>query len=367
MVIAGCSATSGVAAHSAPTRPCSADSGACGHGVARGDGTPSDGLLVEGDGLLEAGQWDRALLAFRHAARTSPRRARPAVGIARALLDRAHLYRGALVVGEHEQVATDVTAAITAILQGATRLDPSDSLAWSELGRLLVLVQDARPAHEAVEALQRAVASGDQSVLTVGALGVSLLAAAHAKEAIPPLQRAAQLAPRVAGHAFNLGHALLAERRYDEAIVAFTNAVRLEPANPRMLFDLGEALLQADPPPARQGERAAVCYEKVIQLTPRRAAAHANLAIARGTKGDLKGAVESATLATNLDPFFGFVWLNVGVAQIWASQFSAARASFRNAASLEPDNPRVAVLLGWLTEVEDRARSRTATPRSENR
>lgn len=275
----------------------------------------------------------------------------------RAAMERAGVYRGPLILGEHELVATESTRAAMALLERAARNHPRDPAPWSELGRFMVLVQDHRPPREAVEVLRRAVALGDHSALTVGALGVSLFVAARPGEAVEPLQRAARLEPQIAGHAFNLGHALLAERRYEEAIVAFTNATSLEPENVRMAIALGEALLQADPPPPRQGERAVTCFEKATRLAPKSAWAHAELAFARIATGDLQGAVEAATLATRLDPRLGLIWISVAVAAARVSQLAEVRVSLQHAAAYNPDDPRVVEMWEWLSQAESSLRA----------
>lgn len=319
-------------------------------GVARGDASPADALLAEGDAELEGESWEKAMTAFQGARGRDAKNARPLVGLARAYLGKDKIVHDVNGQGE-----TKLTAKAEAALREAAALDPGDALPHLDLGRLLLVRGDAP---RALEELRRAVELGEKSSGTLGALGVALVAVGRADEAIPPLARAAELDPTTASHHGNLGKALLSRGRTEEAIVALSRATTLDPDNPRTLSDLGAAFLAAE-----LVDRAIPLFERSIAKDAKRPAVHTNLAFARIQKGDLAGGVASAKAAIALDAGFASAWINLGIAQARLKQFGDARKSFLKAEALDGSDPRPKVNLKELAEMEATAKAGRASPR----
>ena len=112
-------------------------------------GDPVDRLLTQGDQAFEAGDYAAAAKAYEAARAAAPRRAGPAVGVARVRIARQNLAMDfASAKGNRE-----VVAAVND-LRRAAGLEPGFGAGQVELGRALLLVGDAPTA---IDALRRGV------------------------------------------------------------------------------------------------------------------------------------------------------------------------------------------------------------------
>ncbi|MEJ7733669.1 MAG: tetratricopeptide repeat protein, partial [Polyangiaceae bacterium] len=193
--------------------------------VARGNGTPADKLLAEGDALFARGDWAAAEKAYKKASALEPRDPAGIVGQVRARLGR----EGAPVEFAAAPKSSVLAAAVRD-LGRAVKLDDRYAPAHLELGRAQLVLGKA---NEAMASLRRAVelAPGDPEAHT--ALGVGLVAQGQLDAAVPALTRAAELAPGDAARQTNLGAALLLKGRTAEAIRAFERAARIAPRDAR--------------------------------------------------------------------------------------------------------------------------------------
>ncbi len=179
--------------------------------LARGDGTPADKAIDEGDTAFAKNDFAAAEKAYRRAASLAPKDAAPIVGAARALAAKA-------------EVPTDVNAAprdptllaIVRELGRAIKLDEDFAPAHLELGRALLVLGKAG---EAFAELKRAVELSPGDAEAHSALGVAHLALGRLSEATRELARAAELAPGDADRYTNLGTALLAAGTTEDAVL----------------------------------------------------------------------------------------------------------------------------------------------------
>jgi tetratricopeptide (TPR) repeat protein len=122
----------------------------------------------------------------------------------------------------------------------ALSLDPSYSLAYSNLGCALLLQDNV---YKAIATLQDALKLAPEQPELLNNLGVALAQADHPEKAKASLARARDLAPTYAAPVFNLGKIAYAENRHPEAQRLWAAYVMLEPGSPwverlRMLVSL---------------------------------------------------------------------------------------------------------------------------------
>lgn len=308
--------------------------------LARGNGTPADAKLKEGDELFDAGKYKEAESAYRKAIALAPNDPAPVVGAVRA-----RLAKDEVPVDFGTGKTNKTLAAAIAELKRALKLD-ADSYApvHLELGRALLVQGKADPA---LESLRKAVTIDPREAEAHSALGVGLLAIGDKKAAVAALVRAAELEPRSPSRHSNAGTALMASGDVAAAIKAYERALRLAPNDPGTLSDLGTAYLASN-----DVEAALTHLAKAMQLAPDNAAIVSNLGYAHRMKGDFAKAEESFEAALKLDPELVSAWVNLGSVQAIRGDFAKARASLERARAIDADDPRVVANLAELDELE---------------
>lgn len=307
--------------------------------VARGNGTPVDKVLAEGDALFARGDWAGAEKAYKKAATLDAKDPAPIVGQVRARLAKD----GAPV----EFAAAPKSAALAAAVRDlgrAIKLDERYAPAHLELGRAQLVLGKAG---EAMGALRRAVELAPSDPESHTALGVALVAQGQLDAAIPELTRAAELAPGDAPRQTNLGAALLLKGRTAEAIRAFERAARIAPRDARVQNDLGTALLGAGDPARAIGH-----LEAAVAAEPRRATYRQNLGYAWQLKGDRARAISIYREALQLDEKLASAWINLGNALAQGGDYREARQAYDKAKAIDPSDPRVAAVLQELDALE---------------
>ena len=189
-----------------------------------------------------------------------------------------------------------------------------------------------------------------------GAPGAAPPAAPAPPKAEAAWRRTLDIDPGNAEARFHLGN-LLRERGDARAAVAeYELALAAVPGHPGLLNNLGLALETAG-----DHERAETCYRQVLAAEPGQPDALGNLANVQFEREDFSGA------AATYDQLFALrrdvpvaIWVRRGIAQHAIRALDGAEASFREAARLSPDDPRVQFNLALV--LADRHRYAAAEP-----
>jgi tetratricopeptide (TPR) repeat protein len=86
----------------------------------------------------------------------------------------------------------------------------------------------------------------------------------------------------------------------------------------------------------KEWDRAADAFRKALALSPRHAAAHANLGIALANKGQVDEAIASYRKAIHLEPGLAQAHFNLGIALMKKGRLDEAIASYREVTRLRP-------------------------------
>lgn len=205
----------------------------------------------------------------------------------------------------------------------ATASGREEAGARETLGRIELLL--GRP-QEAVNELQRAVASQPNSVESRFALAAALDQLGRAKDSEATYRRAVELQPGWWGTHSHLGIFLLMQGRVEEAIPSLREAIRLSPDNTRAIGNLGIAYQQLG-----RYEEAIAEYRRSIATRPT-AEALSNLATCEFVLGRYAQAAETYRRAVALQTDNGVLWRNLGDALRWAGgREPEARAAYGRA------------------------------------
>jgi len=175
-------------------------------------------------------------------------------------------------------------------------------------------------------------------------------------------------APRAASLHFNLGYALQSQNQLDRAIEEYRRTIELDPndgsahQNLAMILDeqglLDEAVkeyriaLKYSPNPAnahsnlastliKQGHTQQAVYhlEQALKIDPRHAPSHFNLGTILSAQGDYQNAITHLSECIKYAPDFSPAYYNLGVILNQQNKVKEAVPYFRNAVSLESENP----------------------------
>lgn len=143
---------------------------------------------------------------------------------------------------------------------------------------------------------------------------------------------AQQAAQQIAGQAA----ALLNRRDLAGASAAIERGLRLDPKNPDLLHLGGQVALYAG-----DVERGTRLIRGAIELAPKVALYHYNLAAALGAQNDLDGALDALRRTVRLDPKMADAFANLGIVFVRKDQQEDAEAAFSEAARLRPNDPQM--------------------------
>jgi Flp pilus assembly protein TadD len=270
-----------------------------------------------GSQTLDAGDYDKALHAFREVVRLTPGQswAWHNLGVAYMHLDRYDkaipVFQEAIRLKPNDSGAwTNLAIAHSQLqqydkaipaFQEAIRLEPDDNGAWANLG----IAYDALHQHDkAIRAFREAIRlKPDQSEAWYG-LGFAYDDLQQYDKAIPAFQESLRLKPDDNGAWKGLGLAYDNLHQYDKAISAFQAALRLEPDDSGSWNGLG--LIYDD---LQEYDKAIPAFQEAIRLKPDHAKAWYNLGVAYSMRGDRSNVMtvydKLKTLDQNLaDDFF---------------------------------------------------------------
>ncbi len=317
--------------------------------------TPSTQIIVsltqglDGDAELLVRQADRAYSEARYAdaeklyakARLlAPRHPSGIVGQARSRI-------GKLALGLELGIAKGnaIVKAQLAELRRASKLVDDFGPAYYELGRALLLVDDAKGA---LASLERATQLLSQHPEVHSTYGVALLASGKSEPSVAAFTKARDLDSGVASRHANLATAMMMMGRTKEAIVEYESAVRLADGDARAHSDYGTALLASG-----DLDRATKELEHALRLDPGRAAIHSNLGYALQLRAKNAEAIAEYRQALKLDDKLISAWINLAtvLARDPATR-AEARTSLEKARTLDPTDPRVKASLQELDQLE---------------
>jgi len=312
--------------------------------LASATGDAVDRELDQGDAAFEKNDLDDAKRHYEAAKKLGPKRAGPAVGIARVRIAKSN---APLDYGASKGNA-EVTAGVRD-LRAALALEKDFGPAHAELGRALLMLGDA---DGALASLRRAVELLPNEAEAHSALGVALLATGHKEDALGSLQRATTIDPGSAPRHGNLGTVMLLLGRVNDAVHEFELQARLADGDARAHSDLGTALLAANQVP-----RAVTELERAVRIDPQRASYLTNLGYAYQLSGRRADAIAKYREALKVDAKFASAWIDLATALAQdAKTRGEARAALLTAQRIDPTDPRVKANLEELDAVEKAAK-----------
>ena len=297
-------------------------------------------LVRQGDRAYSEAKYAEAEKLYGKARILAPKHPAGIVGQARSRI-------GKLALGLELGIAKGnlVVKAQIAELRRASRFIDDFGPGHYELGRALLLVDDAKGA---LSSLERASQLLSQHPEVHSTYGVALLALGKSEPSAAEFTKARDLDSGVASRHANLATALLMMGRTKEAIVEYESAVRLADGDARTHSDYGTALLASG-----DLDRATKELEHALRLDPGRATIHSNLGYALQLRSKNAEAIAAYRQAIKLDGKLISAWINL--AAVLAREPSTrgeARSSLEKARTLDPTDPRVKASLQELDQLE---------------
>ena len=300
----------------------------------------AESLVRQGDRAYGETRYADAEKLYGKARLLAPKHAAGAVGQARARIGKLGLGLELGIAKGNPIVKTQI-----AELRRAVRLSDEFAPGHYELGRALLLVDDAAGA---LSSLERASQLLPQHPEVQSTYGVALIASGKSDLSVVAFTKARDLDSAVASRHGNLATALMMMGRTKEAIVEYESAVRLAEGDARAHSDYGTALLASG-----DLERATKELQRALVLDPGRAAIHSNLGYALALRSKNAEAIVEYRDAIRLDGKLISAWINLAtvLARDPATR-GEARAALEKAKSLDPTDPRVKVNLQELDQLD---------------
>ena len=240
--------------------------------------------------------------------------------------------------------------------------------ACGELAWVLATAEDPkyRDADQAIEMARRAVALTAENTPEPWLTLATVCAAAHrTNDAVQAVQKAVALQAPASHLAANrqlpraladLGLSLVPDGQIGAAMVLLSEAARL--ASDTM--DRAEIERQIGIVFSEKGkfEEAAAHYQRALQIYPRFATAHFDLALDLAHQGKSAGALEHYAKAIEINPFYAEAHRNLALALLSAGQSADARAHLADAIRLKPDYVDALNDLAWMLATASDARLR---------
>jgi len=305
--------------------------------------------LNEGDRLLESGNLEEAIAAYRHAIELNP--------------DLSWSYHN---LGEALGKLGQFEDAIAAFRR-AIELNPDFSWSYHHLGDALDRQQQWE---EAVVAFRRAIELNPEHFGSYVGLGQSLMKLGQLDETIVAYRRASELEPEAEWIQHRLGEVLQQRTQLDleDAIASYHRAVELnpddvqayrkllqiQPDNFEVWLQLGKALVKQE-----QWEEAIAAYRHITELNPDDVPAHYRLGELLIKQGDLEGAIDTFRQALELSPNSDESYYNLGEALASQGNITEASLCYHKAFKLNPNNmqanqkrPRIYDCFAFFNELD---------------
>ncbi len=243
--------------------------------------------------------------------------------------------------------ATPAPAAET----GATGSAGSDAIRET-LQAGMALQEEGKP-EEALRRYREALAQDESYAATHASLASAYLQLGREEDALRELERAAELAPDNGYILGQLGRLYLQRDDYDKSIATLLRAREAEPDEAKIRSWLGAAYYYRSHADALN---AVVELEKAVQLAPKDAETHFQLALAymqRDQSGDQERAIASLEQVLALDSAQTEPYYYLGLLYARAGRRDEAIAAWRRYVSASDDKESVAKVRTWLRSLEE--------------
>ncbi|MBN2578761.1 MAG: tetratricopeptide repeat protein [Pirellulales bacterium] len=222
-------------------------------------------------------------------------------------------------LGEAEYLRRNTQEAI-AYLRKTIEIDPSFSLAYSNLGTVL---SGCGRTDEAIAEYQKALQIDPKSATIHFNLGTVLEGCGRIDQAVEQYQETLKIDPDHATAHNNLGSILDKKGRHQEAIAHYRKALEINPQHALARNNLANALRSC----GRRDEAIAE-YQKVLEIAPTLAIVHYNLGITLSDCGRIDEAIDHYREALKINP------------QLTLARKNLERALKIRAARSEQENPQ---------------------------
>ena len=228
----------------------------------------------------------------------------------------------------------------------AYELSPRDAKVAVEVGKALA---DAGHDEQAVPVLEEANRLDPRSIAAADQLALVLQRVDRVQDALPLLQSVVEAEPRNANALINLGLALSQVHRATDAVPFLQRAIGIRPSDATAHQDLAAAYLQIN----RTGEAVAE-LKAALKLAPDSPQMHYDLGVAYKLQDDASDAIQELEAAQKLNPsayepayVLGQLYMHAGLYQQAASQLEASL-------KLHPENGDAWAMLGSIYNKLDR-------------
>ncbi len=342
-------------------------------------GTESEALRKSGNALLNRGQVEQAMRAYRQAIELDPSNQGAWVNLGFLLNGRREFDEAKAVL--HRAVELDPNSDDALYLLGTAELALDDEVAaMSNFSRALAVRPDLEPCRrdlclihlrrgdqeaarqeaalgiaadpqaaelhamvgnlhrqagelgQAVASFRTALALLPNAAHVQASLGEALQEQGNLPEALACYQRALQLEPKMLEALLNMGLVRYCQGDLTAAVGIFREALAIAPDHIEVLSNLGAALTGLHRLP-----EACEVLNKVLRLAPGHVGSHINLGIALWEQSDLDAAQASYRRALALSPDHAAAHGNLGAVLQELGEHDAAIASYCSALSIEPD------------------------------
>lgn len=263
-------------------------------------------LFQQGEGLRQAGEYEKAALTYRQALQIFP-------GHPVAFDRLREVYNRGQTPAETIQV-----------LEAAVARDKADFVAWNLLG---VLYGRERRWDEALTAFARGVEAEPRAADTLVNRGWILMELRRYDEAVAAFEAALKLQPRLARAHAGLGSAVVEARGdYEKGMDRYLEAVKLDPDNPAFFNDLGWLAYKM-----RRYPEAVAALEKAAALDPGDPMIQTNLGLAYEKVDRAEQAVGHLERALALAPHYTLALYGLGKAHEARGQYREAMQAYYEA------------------------------------
>ena len=171
-------------------------------------------------------------------------------------------------------------------------------------------------------------------------------------EAAIQFSNAIQVDPQFAEAHYRLAQTYLKSQNWTPAFQELDRTVQLQPDNLQARLDMANLLLLARD--AEQWKQAEEQIDAVLAKDPNNAPAHMAEAGLKNRRGDLAGALQEMQTAIRLAPDRWEQYVNLAALEVQMDQPDAAEASFKKAASLNPQASSVQLAMGGFYQQRSR-------------
>lgn len=285
-----------------------------------------------GEALAERGDVNGAIESFTKVLKIKPNDTDTHLALARVLADQ----------GRYDEAIYHCNKVL--------RLNPDNVSAYRYI--TIALTEQGR-FNEAIAMLRKGLEykPKNSSILYFG-LGTIYMQQGKLDQAICELQTSVRLRPDSTTYN-NLGVALISKGRIDEAMECHKKAIQLDPKNAEAHFNLANILMSQE-----KFKQAVDEYEKALHINPKYTKAHINLAAALMEEGQLQDAANEYHQVLQLRPEDADIHCALGDVLVRLGRPDEAAAEYRQALKIDPQHSQAQQ---GLKSISDRQQSGQTT------